>query len=86
MSKYDPLRLYLERLEVNSKTLSYDELEMILGTKLPNSAYNHKAWWESNSKTHTQSNAWSFAGYKVVEINLGKSIKFVKNNLLGEKI
>lgn len=73
MSKYAPLRTYLMRQEENAVTLSFSEIEKIIGAGLPKSAFQHPSWW-ANSPRHTaQSRAWRGAGYTVVCTQLGKS-------------
>ena len=77
MSKYDPLYTYLSQRKENSVTLLFDDMEKIIGDKLPVSAYKYAAWWNNHSeKTHPHSKSWLDAGYETVDIseNLGKQI------------
>ena len=39
MRKYDPLMIYLDESGKEEITLSYEEIEKIIGDKLPNTAY-----------------------------------------------
>jgi hypothetical protein len=73
-SKYDPLKDYLQRIS-SSKTLSFAEIEQILGLELPKSAYLYEAWW-ANDKTHVQANSWLRNEIVTDLIKLGKSITF----------
>lgn len=75
MSKYEPLKRYLDTVRI---TLTYKEIEEILGTKLPESAYTHGAWWDNTTGNHVQHRAWVDAGWKVVEKKLGEAITFQK--------
>lgn len=75
--KYDPLYSYLNTVRI---TLSYKEIEEILGTSLPPSAYEHSEWWDNNTGSRPQNRAWLDAGWKVVKRDLGKSITFEKKN------
>lgn len=77
MSKYDPLRKHLDTYTI---TLTYEELEKILGFKLPDSAYKYEAWWDNGIGSHTQTQGWVAAGWKVVKKDLGNSITFQKNS------
>jgi len=45
---------------------SYQQIEKILVTSLPDSAYKYRQWW-SNQKNdkHSQTLAWRDAGYNV---------------------
>jgi len=76
MSKYQPLHDYLTNLPATSAdvTLRFDEVEKILGDRLPASASLHQAWWgnEAKTKTHTQAQAWLAAGWRVDGVNLGR--------------
>jgi hypothetical protein len=75
MSKYDRFGQYLKNSQKQAERLSYNEIEGILGFKLPPSAYNHRPWW-SGSRPHT--NSWLNAGWQVSSVDLGKSITFRK--------
>jgi hypothetical protein len=69
MSKYDSLNEYLSKCAESKVVLSLSEIESIIGDKLPQSAYNHAAWWEnSRTKDHLQSRAWTECGYKTVDV------------------
>lgn len=67
--KYEPLELYLSALPLKMRevTLSFAEIERILGTPLPESAVVHRPWWENQreSKSRPQAHAWLSAGFLV---------------------
>ncbi|MEZ7171779.1 hypothetical protein [Sporosarcina sp. OR05] len=74
----------LKKLLVNSRekkvVFSFQEIEEIIGRKLPKSAYKHTAWW-SNNYDHSQAIAWIDAGYETYDVtaNFGKEkITFIK--------
>lgn len=77
MSKYDKLYDYLKReLEVS---FSYSELEQIIGTSLPPSAFTDRTWWGNTfNPTRSQAHSWLNAGWKVHKVDLGKSITFIR--------
>ena len=53
MSKYDPLNRVLSQQSTDRITLTFSEIEAILGFTLPASAHRHTAWWSnSNTKAH----------------------------------
>lgn len=54
---------YLEKYTLDEITLTFEELETMVGEKLPPSAYKYKAWW-ANDKSHNQSKSWMNAGFK----------------------
>lgn len=75
MGKYDPLRRFLENAApaVTEMTLSFEQIEQILGDELPYSAKNYRAWWSNPSSPldHPYAQAWLAAGWKVDAVNLG---------------
>jgi hypothetical protein len=65
MSEYDPLYHYLKNINDKDKIiLTLEEIERILGKKLPHKAYFEIQRWE-NSESHVQARAWMKAGWKV---------------------
>ena len=78
-SKYRGLTEYLLESNANRVTLTYAEIEKILGFSLPNSAHKHmRAYW-SNSETHSYALSWLSIGYRArVDIEEGTVI-FEKN-------
>ena len=74
-SKYEPLELYLRAIPSTTKevTLSFAEVERIVGTPLPASAKSHRPWWgnQKDSKTRPQAHAWLSAGFEVDTVNQG---------------
>jgi hypothetical protein len=69
MSKYDPLHDFLKNAKPGTKelTLTFAQIESILGGKLPASAHRHRPWWanEYGFTTHTQAKSWLSAGWEV---------------------
>lgn len=68
-SKYDPLREFLRKTppDVSERTLSFRQVESILGFELPASARRYRAWWSnpSSSAHHPHAQAWLGAGWEV---------------------
>lgn len=67
--KYYKLENYLIQSENPVLTLSFSEVEKILGFALPSSAYMHRELW-SNSKSHPIALAWLNAGYRTEQVSL----------------
>jgi len=66
--KYKPLENYLaEQPKSTFKImLTFEKVEIILGEKLPPSAYHHKAWWANeHSATHGHAHTWLNVGWRV---------------------
>lgn len=70
MGKYDKLADYLKNSPRTTVTLSAKEIEGIIGSKLPSSAYKHRAWWSNNHSQHSHRAAWLNAGWKVDEVGV----------------
>lgn len=74
VSKYRQLQQYLADSRNQVETLSYAEIERILGFELPSSAYVHREWWANGG--HSQAQAWMAVGWKVESVQLGVSVTF----------
>jgi hypothetical protein len=73
--KYSPLENYLRNLPEGKRvvTLRFGQIEGILNSKLPFSAYESQLWWEHEKEgNHVNARAWSNAGWKVDEVNLNE--------------
>ncbi len=77
MTKYEPLTHYLEQQSGNV-TMTYSEIEKILGQELPPSASEYEEWWANDDETHPQSMSWKKANYRVSTLYLGNSVTFSK--------
>jgi hypothetical protein len=65
--KYRPLHAHLIRAHGDELTMTFEEIEHVLGTTLPPSAYNHRAWWGNEDPYKTVlrgKRSWLFAGFK----------------------
>ncbi|MCC4295564.1 MAG: hypothetical protein VXZ43_03955 [Pseudomonadota bacterium] len=80
MSVYAPLEYRLAQTKQNALTLSFEEIEALLGRKLPQSAYDERIrrqWW-ANTDTHVQAKAWLKAGRKAKLNPARNEVTFVK--------
>jgi len=73
--KYEPLREFLDTLPTSDRdtTLSFDQVEQIIGDTLPPSATAHREWW-SNQEGGSRAPHWRAAGFKVDKVDLAKKI------------
>ena len=62
MTKYEPLADYLRSCRGEACSLTFVEIERIIGCPLPASARARRSWW-GNDRTHTQARAWMRAGF-----------------------
>ena len=79
MSKYETLTAYLSKRGQKSIPMTFEEIERILGTKLPPSAFKHLTWWSNNPTNNPRTYAWLNAGYKTMNIDIeGRKLVFRK--------
>lgn len=77
MSKYDPLTGHLAARQAERVPMSFDEIERLLGFRLPASARAHRAWWSNNASNNVMTRAWLAAGYRTEEVDLdGRRLVF----------
>ncbi len=84
-SKYQPLLEYLQRSDRPEITLTFPEIETLMGETLPESARNQKRWWGNRSKGALQASAWMNAGYVVEEVDLAKECVTFRKPASGYK-
>jgi ribosomal protein S18 acetylase RimI-like enzyme len=77
--KYIPLASYFEVASQQDITLSFNALENIMGQALPNAAYLNKSWWKKTKPPLTHYLSWTNAGYYVIDVKLGTSVTFSRN-------
>ncbi|MDT8322447.1 MAG: hypothetical protein RQ826_18190, partial [Xanthomonadales bacterium] len=72
--KYAPLEEYLRAADKPEISLTFQEIESILGQPLPQSARDHRPWWSNprGSNALSQQSAWLDAGYHVESVSLGE--------------
>jgi HEAT repeat protein len=85
--KYDALREYLAQQSADECELSFDEIELMIGSELPASA--EKSYWWSNvrSRSHgrVQREAWRAAGYDAFLIPGSFRVKFRRTGPEGDR-
>ena len=76
-SKYDPLCYYLLSVDTDTVTLTFSEIETIIGGELPPSALTYREWW-ANDVTHSQAmSGWLAADWHSALIDVpGKTVTF----------
>ena len=78
MAKYEPLRRFLRHRRGDVVTLTYAEIERIIGAILPNAA-NSSDWWgneASQARSRIQCDAWLGAGFVVADVEAGERVWF----------
>ena len=69
-SKYEPLRQRLTEIEASRIRLSFNEIEAILGFRLPDSARLLPQWWANAGGSHVQAHAWMNAGWRTCQVDV----------------
>ncbi len=83
MAKYDPLRVHLRLADSTRLTLQFSQIESILGSPLPPSAYKHQAWWSNSRHSHVEADAWLDAGYRTERVDFDQRfVTFVKADFI----
>ena len=79
MSKYAPLADHLKDSGQESVPMTFADIEQVIGARLPQSAFSHRAWWSNNPSNSVITNSWLKAGYKTENVDMaGKKLVFVK--------
>jgi len=81
VSKYEALTIYLtdQPIERKELSLSFEDIERIMGTSLPKTARVDRPWW-ANTWRNNQGSRWLRAGWKVGRVDLSKEkVVFVRS-------
>ena len=74
--KYIPLAQFFETCTQSTFTLTYEEIQNIMGHELPNAAYLNVSWWKKTKAPSTHYFAWINHDYYVINVTLGVSVTF----------
>jgi hypothetical protein len=72
--KYKPLTDFLRRQPGAVIRMSFDEIEQVIGAKLPRSATHHRAWWSNNPENNVMTRAWKDAGFESEDVNMKRRL------------
>ncbi len=67
--KFSPITDYLKNCNASKITLSFNQIEEIIGAPLCRSARTYNAYWHT-SKTHMLPLAWEDAGYIMHDLDM----------------
>ena len=68
MSRYAPLGEFLQHQAGERLSMTFDEIESVIGCKLPSSK-QYPAWWSNNRSNNPMTRAWLAAGYKTEQVD-----------------
>lgn len=72
MSKYAPLESHLRKSGQTQVPMTFKQIEEVIGTRLPDSAVEHRAMWSNNPANWVMTKAWLAAGYKTADVDIEK--------------
>ena len=78
-AKYRGLAEYLLSSNETRVTLSYTQIEDILGFALPDTARKFKQSYWANTETHSYASSWMAVGYKARVDTESDIVTFIKN-------
>lgn len=78
MLKYDPLRRWLVNQGQRSVTITFQEMERIIGDRLPMSARRYSSWWENDFNEAPHAKAWRAAGFRADARQSEEIVTFTK--------
>ncbi len=77
-TKYHPLFEHLLFSGQGRLSMTFSEIEDVIGGRLPPSARRREEWWANNPNGHSQARAWLRASYRASHIDLaGETVDFV---------
>ncbi len=85
-SKYQPLENHLKIRGLGEIPITFEEIEAVIGAKLPPSARKHRPWWSNNPSNSVMTRSWLAAGYKTARVDLGSErLIFVRDDTLDSR-
>jgi hypothetical protein len=67
MGKYEPLGQFLKKQKRNRISMTFAEIEKLIGKPLPASKRN-RAFWSNNTDNNVMTRAWVDAGFETSEV------------------
>jgi hypothetical protein len=57
--------------------MTFQQVEKIIGRKLPRSAFRHRPWWANEERGHSHAKAWLDAGFVTEQVDMaGRKLVF----------
>src|SRR5438552_13634296 len=77
MSKYEPLHQFLRNQSAREVRMTFEQIERVIGEKLPRSANRYRAWWSNNPDNSVMTKAWLDAGFQSEQVDMeGRKLVF----------
>jgi CBS domain-containing protein len=80
-SRYAALANWLSQQKEAQISLTFEQIEKIVRSPLPDSAFQSRAWWANDRAGHYHSKLWLEAGWKVIYVDISeKQVIFTRHN------
>jgi hypothetical protein len=77
MAKYQPLETHLAACNAGAVSMTFVEIEAVIGAKLPAAAHTHRSWWSNNAANNVMTRSWLAAGYRTERVDIpGQALTF----------
>jgi hypothetical protein len=77
MGKYQPLGDYLRQQGTELVAMKFEDIERIVGSKLPGKSQLHRPWWSNNPNNNVMTKVWLDAGYRTEQVDMaGRRLVF----------
>jgi hypothetical protein len=70
MGKYEPLTEFLQKQQASEVRMSFEQIERVIGDKLPPVAQRHRAWWSNSPSNNVMTKAWLEAGFRSEQVDM----------------
>ena len=82
MGKYEPLTNFLRRQKVRELRMTFEQIEKVIGEKLPPRAQHHRAWWSNSPSNNVMTKAWLQAGFRSEQVDVaGRKLVFRRTDI-----
>lgn len=80
-TKYQPLIKALDKRKAERISMSFSDIEKLLGFDLPPVARKFRSWWSNNPGNSVMTKAWVDAGYRSTEVDVaGEHLVFTRES------
>jgi hypothetical protein len=70
MSKYASLGDFLKQQPFERVPMTFQQIEKVIGAKLPLSAKKHRPWWSNNPNNSVMTKVWLDAGFESEQVDM----------------
>jgi hypothetical protein len=70
MGKYTSFGEFLRQQKAAEVCLTFEEIEKIIGAKLPPSSKQYRAWWSNNPHNSVLTQVWLDAGFQSEDVDM----------------